>query len=702
MKIKMKLLSVILAPVLLTAFFVSRGILNAENQQVEARHIVEMGKLAVKIGDLIHELQKERGMSAGYLGSSGQKFGDELKAQQQLVDKKFLSLEDYITATGKENFVKEIQFALNNSSTEIKQLQNDFRSKVLAQDCTSQEAVAYITAINEGYHISIATMAHLSSNTEVSNEILAFFNFLEAQELAGIERALVTAVLSKGNMTLNDYKKISELISKQETYLDSFSKVASEPMKEALKKALTAPAIQQVQDVRTHLFDINISGKKFTQDPNKWFETITKKINILKTVEGKLGEIIIARSVSDNKLAATQSWPLYAIALLCLIISCIVVIISLKISQSIKGISEESEHLSLGDFTSQTPTLKSKDEIGDLSRSINNSINNLSKMIKSVKGNSDDVKGISQTLKDVIESLNEQSENLDNQSGNVASVAEELNANVSSMAGAIEELSVNSQSVSSSAEEMSVNMATVSSAVEEMSTSIENVATNARGAKETAEEAQDISRKASQKMTVLNDASKEIGKVTEVIKRIAEQTNLLALNATIEAASAGEAGKGFAVVANEIKELAGQSAKAAEDIAEKINGVQQNSTETLDAISAVNEIIINISSAVQEISGTVDQQSSAAGEIASNVSEASKGVNEISNSISEIAKGTTEMSSNASEISQGTSEVSENITEVNAISSSNKREVQKIEAETQLLVSTSDTLNGLIAEFKIA
>ena len=98
-------------------------------------------------------------------------------------------------------------------------------------------------------------------------------------------------------------------------------------------------------------------------------------------------------------------------------------------------------------------------------------------------------------------------------------------------------------------------------------------------------------------MNALDRSAGEVGKVTEMIKLIAMQTNLLALNATIEATSAGEAGKGFAVVANEIKELANQSGKAAEDIARMIEGMQANTREAVGVIQRVAETITAINTA---------------------------------------------------------------------------------------------------------
>ena len=124
-------------------------------------------------------------------------------------------------------------------------------------------------------------------------------------------------------------------------------------------------------------------------------------------------------------------------------------------------------------------------------------------------------------------------------------------------------------------------------------------------------------------MSSLSAATSQIGEVAGLIRSIAAQTNLLALNATIEAARAGEAGKGFAVVANEVKDLAGQTAKATEEIARQIEAVQAASRETLVALGTVQASVEDLAGVVSAVAGTVGQQTAAVSEIAHSVAQVS-------------------------------------------------------------------------------
>jgi methyl-accepting chemotaxis protein len=136
----------------------------------------------------------------------------------------------------------------------------------------------------------------------------------------------------------------------------------------------------------------------------------------------------------------------------------------------------------------------------------------------------------------------------------------------------------------------------------------------------------------------LGESSAEIGKVIKVITSIAQQTNLLALNATIEAARAGEAGKGFAVVANEVKELAKATAKATEDIGQKIEAIQADTKGAVAAIREISGIINQINDIQCTIASAVEEQTATTNEIGRNVSEAAKGSAEIARNITGVAQ----------------------------------------------------------------
>lgn len=162
---------------------------------------------------------------------------------------------------------------------------------------------------------------------------------------------------------------------------------------------------------------------------------------------------------------------------------------------------------------------------------------------------------------------------------------------------------------------------TAAAAVEEMSASVQEIANSATQAVTVAREAVTAAGTASDRVTKLDASSQEIGVVVKLITSIAEQTNLLALNATIEAARAGEAGKGFAVVASEVKELARETAEATQRITQMIDTLQADSQHVTTALTAITDLIHQISDAQTSIAGAVEEQSATTNEISRSVND---------------------------------------------------------------------------------
>jgi methyl-accepting chemotaxis protein len=231
----------------------------------------------------------------------------------------------------------------------------------------------------------------------------------------------------------------------------------------------------------------------------------------------------------------------------------------------------------------------------------------------------------------------------------LAAAADQLTGVAGSLGGAATQTSERATSASSASVEVSASIRTVATAAEEMTASIREIAKNATSAADVATTAVRVAGGAKGTVASLGESSAEIGKVIKVITSIAQQTNLLALNATIEAARAGEAGKGFAVVANEVKELAKETARATEDIGQKIDAIQSSTRKAVDAISEIGSIIDNINDIQTTIASAVEEQTATTNEIARNVTDAATGSNAIAADISQVADAADETTRGAGE-----------------------------------------------------
>jgi methyl-accepting chemotaxis protein len=358
-----------------------------------------------------------------------------------------------------------------------------------------------------------------------------------------------------------------------------------------------------------------------------------------------------------------------------------------------------------GDFKSciECPVAQSvlRGEMDKMAAWINTFVTRVLKIVRDVFQHSETLSNSSTDLSELAGQMSAGAEQTSTQSNAVASATEEMSASINAIASAAEEMSVNIQSVSSSAEQMSQNMNAVATAIEEMSISINDVTGSAKEGSDIAANAMEMSKSATETMNLLGRAAKEIGEVTEVIKRIAGQTNLLALNATIEAASAGEAGKGFAVVANEIKELANQSSHAAENIASQIEGVQVNTEEAVKVIGGISDIINKIHESSVVITKSVEQQTVSANEISGNVQQANTGTNNIASSIAEIANGANDMAKSAAEAAKAVNEVSASIQGVSQAASDSSEGAQQVDSSAAKLAKITIQIKDMIGKFKV-
>ncbi len=220
----------------------------------------------------------------------------------------------------------------------------------------------------------------------------------------------------------------------------------------------------------------------------------------------------------------------------------------------------------------------------------------------------------------------------------VGKAAVEMNERASSLQSATERTASTASDVSASSQVMSQNVQEVSAAAGQISSSIEDISRQVESAKTIAEEA---GTQATQTATIVGDLSEathRIGEVVSLITSIADQTNLLALNATIEAARAGEAGKGFAVVAGEVKALAGQTAKATDEISGHISTVQDVTGRAVKAINRISATIGEIKSVSVTMSASMQEQMAATQAIVHNVAYAASGAQKVSAGINGVAE----------------------------------------------------------------
>jgi methyl-accepting chemotaxis protein len=357
---------------------------------------------------------------------------------------------------------------------------------------------------------------------------------------------------------------------------------------------------------------------------NDYTDKATSVNEPLKAALGEMADSFVALGDQSRELQAaantSMSWTVLISVLLGLAIGIsVATFLSRSISAATSAVLSQAEAIAGGDLTGEAVEVNSSDELGDLATAMNKMQTNLHAMIIAVAGNAQQV----------------------------ASASEEFSATSQQISANSEETTAQANNVTSATDHVSQNLTTVATGAEEMSATIKEIAKNASEAARIAGAAVKTAQETNATVAKLGESSAEIGQVIKVITSIAQQTNLLALNATIEAARAGEAGKGFAVVANEVKELAKQTAKATEDISQRINAIQQDTKGAVEAIATITGVITQINDFTNTIATAVEEQSATTNEMSRNVTEASNGAGQISENVHGMAQAAQSTSTGA-------------------------------------------------------
>lgn len=309
------------------------------------------------------------------------------------------------------------------------------------------------------------------------------------------------------------------------------------------------------------------------------------------------------------------------------------------INRPIVKLTGAMQVLAGGDHSVSVPALDQIDEIGEMAQAVQVFKNNAIEMDRLKAEESQREARAAEEKKRTMADLAKRFQ--DSVGGIVKQVADsahKLHGSAETLSESARQSEVQSSAVASAAQETTANVQAVAGATEEMSASSREIGEQVTKASEMANAAVKDSERTGVVVDGLAQAAQKIGDVVSLIQEIAGQTNLLALNATIEAARAGDAGKGFAVVASEVKTLANQTAKATEEIASQITGIQNATGSTVTAIKGIGSAIGQISQVAAAVAAAVQEQVAATGEISNNVQQAAQGTSEISQNITSVAE----------------------------------------------------------------
>ncbi len=604
--VRVKLGLMLLAPIAALIYFSSNQILSSYHLYTEQGELQSLAKLSARAAVVVHELQKERGLTAGFVSSKGAKFASKLPEQRRQVDTEIQAwnqlLQGFNAQAHGNKFAAELS-AVNQQITSL----SSHRSSVSNLSINTKTAISFYSALNLKMLGLTEILPEIATVSSIANRASAYTNFLYSKERAGVERAVLAGVFVKDKFTPQSYQKFSSLVTMQSTYLDVFKSIATPQALEFYTNTLQGEYIvetKKIRDIATQAANKESIGV----DSAYWFKMQTGKINLLKKIDDWLSGDMLGFSENLRADAQAELIMVSVMSLAAFLLSGILAyLVQNYIVKYLTHAVEIANDIAEGRLDSKIE-LQSTDEVGRLLKAIGSMQKKLTEVVEEIQGNSDQISSASAQVSDTASSLSE------------------------------------------AASEQAASVEETSASVEEMGASISQNSENAQTTDKIASESAAAAREGGEAVNSTVEAMTQIADKISIIEDIAYQTNMLALNAAIEAARAGEHGKGFAVVAAEVRKLAERSQVAASEISTLTGDSVKVAEKAGSLLGKMVPDITRTAELVQEITAASEEQSSGVGQINSAMQQLDKVTQQNAASSEELAATAEQMQSQSANL----------------------------------------------------
>lgn len=628
----------ILLPGMLLVLLILIDTVSAYKGIQQASVIQQNSALVKQSSNLVHELQKERGMSAGFLGSNGQSFRVELSPQRKATDQNIAGLRDILSSNEyRDDIASEANQLLRNLSN-----LSSIRSRVDQLSIPLGEALNFYTNNNKTSLDLTAEINRSITNASIRGQFATLYNFAYGKEQAGIERAVLSNAFGRGSFTPDLYSRFIALTTRQESYMKSALSSADSDFRPIINRQLTSKEQRAVEAYRQRA---NNSTGELVDSPTEWFAAATARINLLKATEDALIEQIVANATSN----ASSARNLIIVELLVLIAA---VTITYLLSSTIDIRRRQAQEIDrvmhlISDEKDLTQVIEkiSYDDLGNIADNLNNTFAQLREDLVTFQDYATQVASASMETTVVLEQNQANMENQQKDISTILSATEDMKLSVIKVT---EDITIGADTVETTVKETEEGNVAVKEAVSGIGALAKEVTS------------------LSETIGDLNERVNNILGMVDVIQAVAEQTNLLALNAAIEAARAGEQGRGFAVVADEVRTLAQRTQKSTEEISTIVDKLQEGSSQAFsvidrgivkanDAVTKANNIdtvLINIVKNMRVVDDITHQVASSMQKQTHTVENISENIYNINTKANETVVGAGQISSASNQVAQ--------------------------------------------------
>jgi len=604
---------------------------------------------AGRLSRLVHELQRERGLSFTFLSSHGTQMRTEIVEQRKRTEAERGVAMQALDALRREESGQLAGTA--QAAFDVIGRIDQMRGEIDSQAITPQAEIGSYTDIVNRLIAVMTGLSKLTTDDDISKLMAAYANLVQGKERAGLERATVAGGIAAGRFEQQSYIRAIGLAASQESFFSAFRAAATPQAQQLLATTLSGPAIEKFDEMRKIAEQGGLAGDFKSLDSKSWFDAATARIDLLKAVEDGLAQELSSLMAAKKDEAGFSLGVVVALALLALSASVAAVIgLARGITLPVNVLAAAMTRLAQGELDVDLDAADRGDEIGVMARAVRVFKENMVRTSELAARERAAVDQRAARATHIGELTDRFNGDIASAIETVISAASQLESTATLMSKAAGRTSEEAAGVAEATDSASSNVKTVAASIEELSGSVAEIGRQATQSAEVARKAAVDGRRTNETVHGLSLAAEKIGDVVKLISEIASQTNLLALNATIEAARAGDAGRGFAVVAAEVKGLAEQTAKATDDIRGQIGAIQVSSGEAVSAIQGITATISEISEIAASIASAVEQQNGATQEIARNVQHAAQGTGAISDNIRGVRAAANESGAAASQV----------------------------------------------------